>query len=186
MALGDPASIKMREASCWVARASTLMARDDVTPDDLLQRSAFVLASDAAPSRRSVVERLLGLLTMPFGWLGFQMRRLLRQRADTLIAIMTRVHDADFFGTSEGIETIAVPFPHLVFLTDTTSDHYCRYVQPEIEDRLGRRWRDLVDPLVGIRTLFLTGTDTGRREVVVYFGRGIFVSRAGERRIGKF
>jgi hypothetical protein len=185
MALGDPASIKMRESSCRVARASTVIARDDLTPDDLLHRSAFVLASDAAPARRSGVERVLALLTVPFGWLGLQMRRLLRRRADTLIAIMTRVHDADFFGTSEGIETIAVPFPHLVFLTDTRSDHYRRYVQPEIEDRLGRRWRDLVDPLVGIRAFFLTGTDTGQREVVVYFGRGIFVPRPGERQIGK-
>src|SRR5205814_1597820 len=57
--------------------------------------------------------------------------------------------------------------------------------EDEIAEFLRKDWNDLIDPLIELRVRMFLGEDTGQKEIVGYFGRGIFAPRRNERPLGR-
>jgi hypothetical protein len=178
VALGDLSTFSMRNRTPWVARIVGELA-PEASAEDIVGRTPFTMP-EVRPRRPG-----RGI----FDWIRRGLSRLRparrRPRRAALTAVMSVVHDVQVFGTETGIEAIGVPFPHLVFLVGTASAEFRSAIAERIAELLRRDWNDLIDPLIELRVRMLIGQDTGQREIVGYFGRGIFAPRPNERPIGR-
>ena len=173
MALGDLSMFSMRNKTTWVERIVGQLT-EEVSAEEIISHTQFTV-----PDRRTT------------GKSGGRIRRWLKPLRMTsassgapLTAVMNVIHDVQVFGTETGIEAIGVPFPHIIFLLGQASAEFRVATEERIAELLRKDWTDLIDPLIELRVRMLVGEDTGQREIVGYFGRGVFAPRHNERPLG--
>ncbi|TMI99524.1 MAG: hypothetical protein E6G97_21630 [Alphaproteobacteria bacterium] len=130
-----------------------------------------------APRSRRRIRRLAALIPGLASWVA-------RRETTSLISLVDTLHDTFVYGTRDGIESVAVPFSHLVLLSGGFYGDRGRAAGRQIHDEMEKYFGRYVDDLIGIRTLCQEAENVGENEILAFFGRGVFVPRPGEQPIG--
>jgi hypothetical protein len=171
MALGDISTFSIGSRRTWSERIVASMTAQR-TPEEIVGSNLFQWTpADHTPPRRFL---RFGRNSVSAG-----------SKKVSLTAVMNAVHDVQTYGTSYGIEEIAVPFPHVIFLTGFGTSESWFGAEQRIAELLRQQWQDLVDPLVELRVRLFVGQDTKSGDLLAFFGRGIFAPRRDERPIGR-
>jgi len=87
------------------------------------------------------------------------------------------------YGTDFGVESVAVPFSHVYFLCNRNPGRAER-LAVELAQKIERRWKAAIDPIVGARISFLEFSNALLDPLKVFFGAGIFIPPPNEQPVG--
>lgn len=98
---------------------------------------------------------------------------------ETLRRDMARHHECLSYGAGNRLETIGVPFAHVVL----TGHDSLVAEQDRLRSHLQKTFGGYVDPLIGLRVRYFSPADPWEPRAA-FFGRGVFVPDPGEEPIG--
>ncbi len=105
----------------------------------------------------------------------------------SLLELLDAHHDIETQGAYGEREAVAVPFSHVILRCGPDgrfSDGFAPQIEGEVTERIRAVFGRFVDPLVDVRVRCEEHEALGADDIVVLFGRGVFVPRAGERPVG--
>lgn len=111
-----------------------------------------------------------------------------RRARKSLLNLLDAYHDVFSSGTQDGVDNVAVPFSHILYLSGpggTFGADLDGPIRKQIQDAVQRDFGAYIDDLVGVRVMCDVASHLGREDLLVYFGRGLFVPRDGERPTGR-
>lgn len=173
MSVGDLAGPTRRFASSELIRIRGEAAGGLAAMNDFAADRVFAIP----PPRRSWSRRLISKIFGLGSWMG-------KEAPVSLISLIDTHHDVFTYGTRGGTESVAVPFAHLVLLSGAFHRNRGRAAEEQIRDAVQRYFGRYVDDLTGVRVMCRDPGGIGENEILLFFGKGVFVPRNGEQPTG--
>jgi hypothetical protein len=211
VSVGDFVSVRRTDESLFIARLSAKLI--DQTPAAIVSGPMFPNQSNSTRRRlwgsivwiavlglgfATLVIVFLELAGVPTHWtiaaagasmLGLSLVLTLVWRSQrgnrSLLSLMEERHDIGWQPTVRGFEAIGVPFPHAIFTIGGDGFEFRAELERQATRTFEDRWRNYVDPLIGLCARVISDPRLANDELMIFFGRGIFAPRSGEKPIGR-
>lgn len=173
MSVGDLVGPSRRIAAPSLIRFRAELANRSAAVNDYAADRLFTNVP-ARPSRLSRIARAIPGLGARMSGAG----------PASLVSLLDTHHDVFSYGTRSGVESVAVPFGHLVLISGTFHGVRGKAAEDQIKEVVARYFGRYVDDITGIQVLCRDAGGAREDEILLYFGRGVFVPRNGEQPVG--